>query len=179
MIFFFFVLVKSYSISPVRLQCVHREKSYVTAFFKVCIDHLFDNLESGKRNYCFGKKSLEKVLNFGLQNLHEPCLRFLNVRDYRLKQVLKPLKLACENNWHFATPTLSGFPAKWSLRNERRNSILMTCHYSVLGYCGSVSDWLCHKGNLLKPIRTTLNLSSNSDWLKICFNQLEALSRSG
>ena len=34
------------------------------SFFKVSFDHLFDNLESGKINYCFGK-SLEKVLNFG------------------------------------------------------------------------------------------------------------------
>ena len=40
--------------------------------FLRCVDHLFDNLESGKRNYCFGK-SLEKVLNFGSQNLYEPC----------------------------------------------------------------------------------------------------------
>ena len=47
---------------------VHREKSFVLSFFKVCIDQLFDNLESGKRNYCFGK-SLEKVVN-----LYEPCL---------------------------------------------------------------------------------------------------------
>ena len=33
-------------------------------FFKVSFDQLFDNLESGKIYYCFGK-SLEKVLNFG------------------------------------------------------------------------------------------------------------------
>ena len=33
-------------------------------FFKLSIDHLFHNLESGKRNYCFGK-SPEKILNFG------------------------------------------------------------------------------------------------------------------
>ena len=32
------------------------EKSFVPAFLKVCFDHLFDNLESGKRNYCFEKK---------------------------------------------------------------------------------------------------------------------------
>ena len=38
-------------------------------------------------------------------------------------------------------------------RNERRNSILMTRHYPDLG--------------------------SSSDWLKICFSQLEALPRSG
>ena len=57
---FFFVLVKSYSISP---AC--HGKSFVPAFFfKFSIDHLFHNLESGKINYCFGK-SLEKVLNFG------------------------------------------------------------------------------------------------------------------
>ena len=40
------------------------EKRMVPVFFKVSVDQLFDNLESGKRNYCFGK-SLEKVLNFG------------------------------------------------------------------------------------------------------------------
>ena len=33
----------------------------------------------------------------------------------------------------------NGFPAKWRLRNKRRNSILMTRHYSDLG---SASDWL-------------------------------------
>ena len=83
--FIFFVLVKSYSISPVRLQCV-REKSFV----------------------------------------------------------LKSLKLAWGNTWHIATPPLGAFLAKWRLRNERRNSILMTYHYLDLG---SVSDWSCRVGN--------------------------------
>ena len=68
--FFFFVLVESYSTSPVRLHCVMK-KSFVPAFFKVSINHLFHNLESGKRNYSFGK-SLEKVLLFGFKNLYEP-----------------------------------------------------------------------------------------------------------
>ena len=40
--------------------------------FKDSIDHLFDNLESGKTNYCL-KKSLEEVLNFGSKNLCKPC----------------------------------------------------------------------------------------------------------
>ena len=40
------------------------EKALFLRFFKVSIDHLFDNLESGKIYYCFGIK-LEKVLNFG------------------------------------------------------------------------------------------------------------------
>ena len=35
-------------------------KIFVPAFFKVCINHLFDNLESGKRNHCFGKKVSKK-----------------------------------------------------------------------------------------------------------------------
>ena len=39
----------------------HHEKSFVPAFFKVSIDHLFDNLESGKRNNkLFGKKVWKK-----------------------------------------------------------------------------------------------------------------------
>ena len=41
------------------------------SFFKVSFDHLFDNLESGKINYCFGK-SLEKVFFFWIKNLYEP-----------------------------------------------------------------------------------------------------------
>ena len=40
------------------------EKGFVPAYFKVSINHLFDNLESGKRDYCL-EKSMEKVLNFG------------------------------------------------------------------------------------------------------------------
>ena len=46
---------------------------------------------------------------------------------------------AWEKRWHCnATP---GFSMKQHLRNERRNSILMTCHYPHLG---SASDWSCH-----------------------------------
>ena len=70
--FFFFVLVKSSSISPVRLQRP-REKGFVPAF-KDCIDHLFDNLQSGKKEIIVLEKSLEKVLNFGFKNLYKPCL---------------------------------------------------------------------------------------------------------
>ena len=57
----FFLLVKLYSISPVRLQHIVDKAFCSCIFFKVSIAHLFDNLESGKRNYmyCFGK-SLEK-----------------------------------------------------------------------------------------------------------------------
>ena len=42
------------------------------------------------------------------------------------------------------------------LRNERRNSILMTRHYPDLG---TASDWSCLVGNLLQPIRSTTQIS--------------------
>ena len=41
------------------------------------------------------------------------------------------------------------------LRNERRNSILMTRHYPGLG---SASDWSCRVGNLIQPIRSTTQI---------------------
>ena len=47
----------------------------------------------------------------------------------------------------FGDPT-TGFPTKWRLRNQRRNSTLMTRHYPDLG---SASDWSCHVGNLFQP----------------------------
>ena len=48
----FFVLVKSYAISPVLLQRIMK-KLCSCVFLKVSIDHLCGNLESGKRNCCF------------------------------------------------------------------------------------------------------------------------------
>ena len=53
-----------------RTFAVHRDKSFVPAFFlKVSIDHLFENLESGKKIMVF-EKSLKKFLNFGSKNPH-------------------------------------------------------------------------------------------------------------
>ena len=69
---FFFVLVESYSISPVCLQR-STKKALFLASFKVSTDNLFDNLESGKRNYCFGKKVCKKSWTLGPTNLYEPC----------------------------------------------------------------------------------------------------------
>ena len=50
------------------------DKAVFLHFFKVSVNHLFDNLESGKRNYRF----LEKVLNFGsnesVQTLISTCI---------------------------------------------------------------------------------------------------------
>ena len=69
---FFFVLFKSYLISPVCLQ-PSTKKALFFASFKVSTDHLFDNLESGKRNYCFGKKVCKKSGILDPKNLYEPC----------------------------------------------------------------------------------------------------------
>ena len=68
----FFCFVKSYSILPVHLQHIMK-KALFLHFFKVSTDRLqvFDNCESGKWNYCFGK-SLGKVLNFLSKNLYKP-----------------------------------------------------------------------------------------------------------
>ena len=65
----FFVFVKSYSISP---AC--QGNSFIPAgvfFFKLSIDHLFHNLESGKRNYCLEKSG--ESLEFWIKNLYKPC----------------------------------------------------------------------------------------------------------
>ena len=52
--------------------CLHHEKALFLYFSRsLLISLLFDNPESGKRNYRFGKKS-GKVLNFGSKNLYEP-----------------------------------------------------------------------------------------------------------
>ena len=49
----------------------------------------------------------------------------------------------------------TGFPAKWLLRNDRRNSTLMGRHYPDLG---SASDWSCRVGNLFQPIISTTQI---------------------
>ena len=45
----------------VRTFAVHRKKRFVPAFLRsILITYYVDNLESGKRNYCFGKKVWNK-----------------------------------------------------------------------------------------------------------------------
>ena len=46
----------------------------------------------------------------------------------------------------------TGSPAKWRLKNERRNSILKMRHYPDLG---NASDWSCHAN---QPIRSTTHI---------------------
>ena len=49
----------------------------------------------------------------------------------------------------------TGFPAKWRLRNERRNFILMTRHYPDLS---NASDWLNQISYAARPIRRTTRI---------------------
>ena len=65
---------------------------------------------------------------------------------------LEILNLRKQSTFHDAT---TGSPAKWHLRNEHRNSVLMTYHYPDPG---SASDWSCRVGNLLQPIRSSTQI---------------------
>ena len=49
---------------------------------------------------------------------------------------------------------ITGFPAKWLIRNDRRNSVLMTRRYPDLGGASDLSFRAAR--NLLQPIRNTI-----------------------
>ena len=71
----FIVFVKSYSILALYVS-VHHEKSFLPAFFKGYIDHLFDNLVSGKK-LLFWKKVWKK----SVRTLYDtfPTIRYVTV----------------------------------------------------------------------------------------------------
>ena len=58
----------------------------------------------------------------------------------------------------------NSLPIQWFLKNECRNSMLIMCHYPDLG---GTFDWLCHEGNLLWPIRSTIQIWVVSDTLQL------------
>ena len=60
--------------------------------------------------------------------------------------------------FHDAT---TGFPAKKRLKNEFRNSIVMTCHHPEPG---SDSDRSYRVGNLIQPIRRTTQIWVETPW---------------
>ena len=62
----FFLLSFWSNLIQSRLYVCIVKTSFVPAFFKVCINHLFDNLECGKRIIVLGKKS-RKSLEFWIQ----------------------------------------------------------------------------------------------------------------
>ena len=73
----------------------------------------------------------------------------------------------CQKKWSFTQRhsatfrgATTGFPAKWGLRNERRNSILMTCYYPDLT---KAPNWSCRVGNLFQQIKSTTQI-----WVVTC-----------
>ena len=81
------------------LHCVV-QKSFVPAPSKVSTNHLFDNLESGKRNYSFGKKSgksLEFWIKKSVQALYIKMSHFSPLTMHCLD---------CTMSWQF-TPSIS------------------------------------------------------------------------
>ena len=56
-----FVLVKSYSIWPVCLQPIMKKVLFLSFLRSLLTTDLSDNLESGKRNYCLGKRSGKSI----------------------------------------------------------------------------------------------------------------------
>ena len=75
---------------------MHHEKSFVPAFFKVSIH----NLESGKRNCCFGRK-YGKVLNFGSKDMYKPCCYMLWGIFFQCK-IIFPQLFPCKT-WNQST----------------------------------------------------------------------------
>ena len=78
----------------------------------------------------------------------------LNIIFFCGKNALLWATLVWKNSRYFATLPLVS-PPKLRLRNERRNSILMTRHYP---YLGSASDWLNQISHPAWPIRSTTQI---------------------
>ena len=97
----------------------------------------------GKVYTRFQTKTAQKPLPNGAVHTYIAC-----IREYPGEGVSLTRK---QPTFRYAT---SGFPAKWRLRNERKNSILMMRHNPDLG-------------------------SASDCFFFFCFNQSEALPRSG
>ena len=105
-------------------------------------------------------------LVFHSLTLTQPSENISNARC-SVSSVIQTASLSKQTTFSDAT---SGFPAKQRLRNERRNSILMTRHFPDLD---SASDWLkqishaaewsCREGHFLQPIRSASQICVYSD----------------
>ena len=110
--------------------------------------HTVDHTQTRAQLPVKKRNSLSKirVANDKFEDFARHCaIRFFQTQ--RAKVVLPFLSLTKQSTFCAAA---TGFFAKWHPKNERRNSILTTCHYS--------------------------DLASASDWLKKIFNQSEAIS---
>ena len=82
-----------------------------------------------------------------------------SVVHYNSVSVVVKLFLSSAFSLNLKQPTFcdatTNFFSKCRLRKERKNSILMRCHYSDQS---SASDWSCCEGSLLQPIRSTTEI---------------------
>ena len=121
---------------------------------------------------CSGRKCTKSWLAQGSSNfvLWSRCPIWIKITDWRntasnLKQSKKlgitnpGLQLQEARKQPTSGDVTTGFPAKWRLRNERRNSILLTWHNPDLG---SACDWSCRKGKFT-PTKQTLHPDLGSD----------------
>ena len=83
-----------------------------------------------------------------------PWLRILHAEISQTLVSWLPYMVTWENSGRLATLPLF-FPAKWHLRNERRNSILMTRHYPDLD---SASDWLNQISHAARPFSSSIQI---------------------
>ena len=125
-----------------------------------------------------------KICNFSYCNLNNTLYLWKGVRkcDERLIRsgfsFNVVIKSSCRKQPTFRDDT-SGFPAKWRLRNERRNSILMMFHYPDLGSdTSSARDFLlrsflrCRYAG--KPVVASQNVGS---FLKLIYSRLRLSTR--
>ena len=76
---------------------------------------------------------------------------YASIVEQKLNLIIGSLLISLRRQPTFGNAA-TGFPAKWCLRKECRNSILMTCHYPDLG---SASDWLNQISHVAWTIRST------------------------
>jgi len=108
-----------------------------------------------------GLQEQNYTITFGIRLMRKHVLR----KQIALHNPLQVFDIKIFSDWILFSqrkqPTLGdatiGFPTKWSLRNERRNSIPMKRHHPDLG---SASDWSCRVGNLFQPIRNASSIQN-------------------
>ena len=86
--------------------------------------------------WLIGTKHFPESKNTFQNPKHVPESKNTSQNPKHVPESKNTFSLSKEPTFRYAT---TGFPAKWHLENECRNSILMTCHYPDLG---SASDWL-------------------------------------